>query len=331
MAKILIAGALDLSQSTALQLVQCLGDEVIAQGHTLINGCRNAFDRAIADSANQAAVARNLDPEEHITSYVVAGAAPVHNHGRILRSRLVTWGLEFESLHIPEPVHESEAVIVVGGQEGTLCAANWARIDKKPLLPITVFGGAGLAAYNEELKEFDDKYADRIERSEYDVLNQVSTDMRKIAKDAVALAARIQASRQVFAIMSFSSDPKLQDAYDSFQEVCGEYGYICRRVDDMTSNERIVPMIIDGIRKSAFVIADLTEPRPNVYYEFGLAQGLAKSYIVTAYKGTTLPFDVHDVPALEWESQKELKDMLRQKVQHVALSQGRRERTAPRN
>jgi hypothetical protein len=331
MAKILIAGALDLSQPAALQLVQSLGEEVIVQGHTLVNGCRNEFDRAIAGSAHQAAVAEKLNVEERITSYVVAGSTPVHDYGRILRSRLVTWGLEFECLHIPEPIHECEAVIIVGGQEGTLCAANWARIDKKPLLPITAFGGAGLAAYNEEVKEFDSKYADRIDRSEYDVLNQVSTDMRKIARDAVALAARIQASRQVFAIMSFSADPKLRDAFDSFQEVCEEYGYVCKRVDDMTSNERIVPMIIDGIRKSAFVIADLTEPRPNVYYEFGLAQGLAKSYIVTAYKGTTLPFDVHDVPALEWESQRQLKDMLRQKVQHVAVTQGRRERGTSHN
>ena len=113
------------------------------------------------------------------------------------------------------------------------------------------------------------------------------------------------------------------DAYDSFQEVCKEYDYECKRVDESNTVDRIVPQIFESIRKSAFVIADLTEQKPNVYYEFGLAQGLGKPYIVTAYKGTTLPFDVHDVPTLFWESQKQLKEMLRQKVKRLASTQGR--------
>src|SRR5262249_15055962 len=156
------------------------------------------------------------------------------------------------------------------------------------------------AAYNEELKGFDEKYGDRIGRSQYETLNQVSGDLARIAREAVALAARIQTSRRVFAIMGVSSDPKLVDAYDSFQEVCREYDYDCTRVDDRDMVDRIVPQIFEGIRRSAFVIVDLTEQRPNVYYEFGLAQGLGKPHIVTAYKGTALPFDVHDVPTIFW-------------------------------
>jgi hypothetical protein len=62
----------------------------------------------------------------------------------------------------------------------------------------------------------------------------------------------------------------------------------------MASNERIVPTIIDVIRKLVSSSPISPSRRPNVHYEFGLAQGLAKSYTVTAYKGTTLPFDVHE-------------------------------------
>ncbi|MGE0592438.1 MAG: hypothetical protein AB7G23_09555 [Vicinamibacterales bacterium] len=323
MADILIAGALDFSREDARTFITHLGEEVIAQGHNLLNGCRNEFDRAIAQAAHAAATSRGIDPERRITSYVVAHADPAHTLGKVLRSRLAGWGLEFESLHVPEPVHEAEAVVVVGGKDGTLCAANWARIDNKPLLPVTAFGGAALTAYTEELKDFDAKYGGRLDRAQYEALNQVPSDLAKLARDVVALAARVQASRFVFAIMSFSDDPRMQDAYESFTEVCEEFEYECARVDNTTASGRIVPQILESIHRAAFVIADLSEQRPNVYYELGLAQGMKKPYIVTAAKGTLLPFDVHDVPTIFWENQKQLKDGLRRKVREIATSQGR--------
>jgi nucleoside 2-deoxyribosyltransferase len=127
----------------------------------------------------------------------------------------------------------------------------------------------------------------------------------------------------VFVIMGYSSDPKLQDAYESFKDVCEEFDYHGERVDDTSAEGRIVAEIFEGIRKAAFVIADLTEQKPNVYYELGLAQGMEKPVIVTAFKGTTLPFDVHDIPTIFWESQKQLKELLRHKLGRVAAEQGR--------
>jgi hypothetical protein len=173
------------------------------------------------------------------------------------------------------------------------------------------------------LRDFTKKYADRLERLQFEALNQVPTDLKRVARDAIALAARVQTSKRVFVIMGFSEDPRLQDAYESFKEVCEEFEYECRRVDDASAVGRIIPAIFEGIRRSAFVIADLTEQRPNVYYELGLAHGLDKPCIVAAYSETTLPFDVHDVPTIFWESQKQLKDLLRQKIKDVAAKQGR--------
>lgn len=323
MARIFIAGALDFSRADVNTFVKFLGQELIAQRHVLLDGCRNEFDRQIAKSAFEAAQAKGVDPNAHIVSYVVSAAEPAHGFGTILRSRLATWGLEFERLHVPEPVYEADAVIIVGGKDGTLCAANWARIADKPLLPVTAFGGAGQAAYTEEITDFNIKYADRIERLEYEVLNQVPLDLQKLARDAVALAARIQASKSVFVIMSFAEDPKLQDAFDSFTEVCESFGYECHKVNEHSDVERIVPAIFDRIRRSAFVIADLTEHRPNVYYELGFAQGLGKPNIVTAFKGTALPFDVHDIPVIFWEGQKQLKEQLRPRIETIAATHGR--------
>ena len=49
MARILIAGALDFSRQDARDFVTALGVEVIEQGHVLLNGCRNQFDRLVAE------------------------------------------------------------------------------------------------------------------------------------------------------------------------------------------------------------------------------------------------------------------------------------------
>jgi hypothetical protein len=225
---------------------------------------------------------------------------------------------------VPEPIHSADAVLIVGGGDGTLCAANWARIDNKPLLPITAFGGAGLTTYNEEIKEFPTKYADRVDRLEYERLNQVPVDLRALAKEVVSLAAKIHASKHVFVIMSFSDEPKFEDLFESFKEICEEFEYECTRIDGGSVVDRIVPHILSRIRRSAFVIVDLTDPRPNVYYEFGLAQGLNKPHVVTAYKGTTLPFDVNDVPTIFWAGQTQLKEALRDKISEIAALQGRR-------
>jgi nucleoside 2-deoxyribosyltransferase len=123
--------------------------------------------------------------------------------------------------------------------------------------------------------------------------------------------------------MSFSGETKIEDAYDSFKEVCEEYNYQCTRINDANAINRIVPEIMANIKKSAFIIVDLTEERANVYYELGYAQGLNKPVIVTAFKDTPLPFDLHDIPTIFWDGQRNLKTRLREKIEKIASSQGR--------
>jgi hypothetical protein len=87
--------------------------------------------------------------------------------------------------------------------------------------------------------------------------------------------------------------------------------------------ERIVPRIETGIRNSAFVIADVSELSPNVFYEVGYAKGLGKQVIVTARKGTQLPFDLGDVPTIFWEIQEDLKEGLRKCLAGLMSRYGR--------
>ena len=59
------------------------------------------------------------------------------------------------------------------------------------------------------------------------------------------------------------------------------------------------------------MIADVSDLSPNVFYELGYAKALGKDVIVTAKKGTQLPFDIGDIPAIFWEIQEDLKEGLR--------------------
>ena len=87
--------------------------------------------------------------------------------------------------------------------------------------------------------------------------------------------------------------------------------------------DRIVEHIYSGIRKSAFVIVDVTEPKPNVYYELGYARGLGIPVIITAKEGTELPFDIFDLPVHFWTNSKSLKLKLKKYVGELAKNFGR--------
>jgi len=327
MLHILIAGGFNEDDKEGLPRIEkfagLLGKEIINQGHTLLNACRTSFDRIVAESALAAVVARGSNPNDRIISYVLAGQKPAHNFGNVRTSQLVDWELGCPKLRIPEPIELADAVIIVGGFTGTHRAANWARISGKPLLPVPRFEGAAAKIYAEELDSFEQRYKGRLTKSEFENLAQVVSEPAEFARTIVSLAERLQSSNLVMVVMSFSDDPELEDAYESYKEVCKEFKYDCRRIDDESNVPRILPEILAQIAQCAFTIVDLSDEKANVYYELGYADALKKPLLVTAKKGTKLPFDVKDIPVIFWENQKGLKEQLRKKIGKIATKQGR--------
>lgn len=112
------------------------------------------------------------------------------------------------------------------------------------------------------------------------MLNQDTLNTDVLAQDVISLAERIVTPHTVFTVMPFTS--YFHDVFTSYQDVCKGLGFEAVRCDEVETNDRIVQRIIDGIRTSAFVIADVSEARPNVLYELGFAQGLGKQVVVTA-------------------------------------------------
>ena len=310
MARILVAGGLHYEDENK-QLAEArgrfaadLGREIIARGHILLGGCRTALDAIVADAGAAEALQRNLDPRRVVRSWVTKSTTPSHAAGEIVRSRMGDWGHVPRGFVFPEPIQEADVVIILGGWDGTHYAASWARLANKPLVPVAAFGLAAAEVFEDEVSSFERRYGARLTMDEFQILNRLLADwrpetVRAFAKDVVSLAERLITPTDVFVVMSFAEKGHLRDAYNTFQRVCKANGFFAFKVDHhLDPKQRIVPAIMNSIRRSAFVIADVSEPRPNVYYELGFAQALGKNIVITAFEGTSLPFDIFDVPTL---------------------------------
>jgi hypothetical protein len=297
--------------------VEQLATQIIDRGHTLLTGCRGSLDSAIAEAAYAAIVKNGLDPRKHLISYRLKNEERAHQLGRVLISRLTDWELTHAELHPPEQIAEADVAVFVAGRKGTLLAANWARIAEKPVLGVAQFGGAGEKLFERERDRFRKRYAQFVDIEEFDILSEDTDDCTQLAEDVVKLCERVLTPNNVFTIMPFTDE--FRDVYDSYREVCGDFGLNAERTDDSDSSERIIPRILDGIRRSAFVIADVTTMSPNVFYEIGFAEGFSRLVIVTAKEGTELPFDLADIPVLFWKNQNELREKLRRRMGEVVV------------
>lgn len=324
---ILVAGGYDDADPKAKEIEKfatILGEEIITQGHILLTGCQTNLDKVVAKAAYEKLnETHDPDPDRRVISYILLGRDPAHTYGKIIRSQLENWEIETERLYVPEQIHLANVVILVGGFDGTYRAANWARIEKKPILAVAFCGGSATKVYEMEFGEFDKKYAGRIDKIEYQELNSINENWHAKAKKIVSLAEKIVTSKSVLVVMSYSGRSDIDDAYDSFEAVCKEFGYNCKRVQSENAIDRIVPRILEEIGQAAFVIADLTELKQNVFYELGYAEGLGRPVVVTAKNGTDLPFDVKEIPTIFWDGQKKLKEDLRTKIRMIADKQGR--------
>ena len=118
-----------------------------------------------------------------------------------------------------------------------------------------------------------------------------------------------------FVIMSFSNDKRLADFYRfGIKAAIEEAGYQCARVDEVEHNRRITDLVLQQIETSRFVVADLTEARPNCYYELGWAHRARKEVVLTIHSGTPIHFDVKDYNFVVYESASELHDRLHKRI-----------------
>ena len=79
-------------------------------------------------------------------------------------------------------------------------------------------------------------------------------------------------------------------------------GFETKRADQLRQSGLIDLKYIEWLFEADIVLADLTFGNPNVYYELGIRQALRrKGTILTACKGTKLPFDVRNQTVIPYD------------------------------
>lgn len=137
-------------------------------------------------------------------------------------------------------------------------------------------------------------------------------------------------SMQVFVAMWFS--PELKDAYvQGIEPAIRSSGYTAMRIDKEHHLDKIDDKIIVEIRRSKFMVADLTQGvdgvRGSVYYEVGFAHGLNIPVIFTCRKDSIdkIHFDIRQYPAIPWNDVTELRENLENRIAAVIRDSTERE------
>ncbi|MEM7429298.1 MAG: hypothetical protein AAF441_24700 [Pseudomonadota bacterium] len=307
---------------------QQLACQVARQGHTLVCGNLTSFDKTVIEAACDE-ISDEHQCLKRVKSWRPLGSNEFTNRGAVFNSKLPHWNEVGPVLRYPEPIEHSDVVILVGGWEGTHTAATWAKLANKPILPVASYGEAAAEIYDSDRDLLPSLFGRKADSPDFDVLNTAvsgadSNEAKRLAKDVVSLAERMALSRDVFIIMSYGDDPSLEQAVTAFEEVCDEFGFNAKRLDqeDSGGTFEVNEAITDRIRDSAFVIVDLTEERPNVYYELGYARALGKDVILTAKEGTTVHFDAQGLNRINWTDFLDLRAKLRPAVGRLAGSFG---------
>ena len=113
------------------------------------------------------------------------------------------------------------------------------------------------------------------------------------------------------------SKPGLEDLYNVYKECFERFGITAVRADEIEHQEAITDKIIEKIKCSEFLLADLTAERPSVYYEIGYAHALVKKVIMFRSSNTKLHFDLAGYNCPDYQNLTELRNKLTRRLEHM--------------
>ena len=103
-----------------------------------------------------------------------------------------------------------------------------------------------------------------------------------------------------FVLMPFADDyrPLYEDQIRP--SVVGA-GLRCERADEIKGMSLITWDIWERINRARFLIADLTDQNPNVFYELGLAHAIGKDVILITQSKDFVPFDLQGIRWIKYD------------------------------
>lgn len=121
-----------------------------------------------------------------------------------------------------------------------------------------------------------------------------------------------------FVIMSF--EEKNSDTYLAIKDECKKIRLKAVRVDEVSGSGLILRSIINYIEKAEFLIVNLTDEKPNVYYELGYAHGVGNEdydILLVAKEGTKLHFDIAPLAVHFYSSTEHLRRIINEQLKDM--------------
>jgi hypothetical protein len=114
-------------------------------------------------------------------------------------------------------------------------------------------------------------------------------------------ATEVQVDRaRVFCVMPFSAE--VDPVWTSCIAIAVERaGLTATRGDTTLRTGNLIQNVWNEILVSGCVVADLSAPNPNVYYELGMAHALGRDVFVMVRRGVALPADLKGAHYLEYD------------------------------
>jgi hypothetical protein len=127
-----------------------------------------------------------------------------------------------------------------------------------------------------------------------------------LAKEAVDLIADLRPPRAFYVRLLATDHPEFPDVERFFRDVVDvvvvERGFTPYEMGRGRPEAAFMNVeIFEALHRIGLVVVDLTSVRPNCMMELGYALARRRRVIISAKKGTPLPFDEDKLPTFMWE------------------------------
>jgi hypothetical protein len=212
----------------------------------------------------------------------------------------------------------SDAVVIIGGNEGSRQIADLAYIAGKPLIMFPFTGGAASRCW--QLYQTEIRHQLRLTQDEIDALER--------GPATAAVTACLHVLNRIlrphcFVAMPYSGHV-LPNVFAAIRTGVEDCGYQVIRVDQERFVGSILERIWDQIRQADLMLADLTGNNPNVLYELGIAHAFNKPTLLVTYSAhghvpDDTPFDLRAHRILAYDNLDSLKLQLKSHLPALAF------------
>jgi len=112
----------------------------------------------------------------------------------------------------------------------------------------------------------------------------------------------VKNDRQLFGLVIMPFSKEFDDRYQlGIKEVANSLDISVERLDEQIFTEGMMERLYSQILAADFIIADLSERNPNVYYELGYSHAKNKTCILLTSDANDIPFDLRNYRHIVYE------------------------------